>query len=205
MAFVGYLIGSIPFGWLMGRYTMRIDVRDYGSGKTGFTNTMRSLGLKRSLVVLVGDILKGAFPVVLARVLVDGEAAQVAAGVGAVVGHIWPVWLGFRGGAGVATGVGAALAMNPFVVLAAAIVFVLCVVLVRIMSVASLTGTVALAAAFVIFTLADLSPAAYIIFAVVAGILIWWRHRSNIQRLLSGNEPRIGQRTQPPTEEATAA
>jgi glycerol-3-phosphate acyltransferase PlsY len=73
------------------------------------------------------------------------------------------------------------------------------------MSVASLTGTVALAAAFVIFTLADLSPAAYIIFAVVAGILIWWRHRSNIQRLLSGNEPRIGQRTQPPTEEATAA
>ncbi|HET9201378.1 MAG TPA: glycerol-3-phosphate 1-O-acyltransferase PlsY [Dehalococcoidia bacterium] len=205
MAVVGYLCGSIPFGWLMGRYTMRIDVRDFGSGKTGFTNTMRSLGLKRSLVVLVGDILKGAFPVVLARVLVDGEAAQVAAGVGAVVGHIWPVWLGFRGGAGVATGVGAALAMNPFVVLAAAIVFVLCVALVRIMSVASLAGTVALAVAFALFTLADLSPWVYVIFAVVAGGLIWWRHRSNIQRLLAGTEPRIGQRVGPPTGEATTA
>lgn len=205
MAVVGYLCGSIPFGWLMGRYTMRIDVRDFGSGKTGFTNTMRSLGLKRSLVVLVGDILKGAFPVVLSRVLVDGEAAQVAAGVGAVVGHIWPVWLGFRGGAGVATGVGAALAMNPFVVLAAAIVFVLCVALVRIMSVASLAGTVALAVAFALFTLADLSPWVYVIFAVVAGGLIWWRHRSNIQRLLAGTEPRIGQRVGPPTGEATTA
>jgi glycerol-3-phosphate acyltransferase PlsY len=204
MAIVGYLCGSIPFGWLMGRYTMRIDVRDYGSGKTGFTNTMRSLGLKRSLVVLVGDILKGALPVVLARVLVDGEAAQVAAGVGAVVGHIWPVWLGFRGGAGVATGVGAALAMNPFVVLAAAIVFVLCVALIRIMSVASLAGTLALVFAFGLFTLLDLSPAAYIIFAVLAGALIWWRHRANIQRLLAGTEPRIGQRLRTPPTEAAA-
>ncbi|HEX5938752.1 MAG TPA: glycerol-3-phosphate 1-O-acyltransferase PlsY [Dehalococcoidia bacterium] len=204
MAAVGYLCGSIPFGWLMGRFTMRIDVRDYGSGKTGFTNTMRSLGLKRSVAVLIGDILKGALPVVLARALVDGEAAQVAAGIGAVVGHIWPVWLGFRGGAGVATGVGAALAMNPFVVLAAALVFVLCVAVVRIMSVASLAGTLALVAAFAIFSLADLSPAAYIVFAIVAGALIWWRHRSNIQRLLSGTEPRLGQRARPTTEEAAA-
>lgn len=204
MAVVGYLSGSIPFGWLMGRFTMRIDVRDYGSGKTGFTNTMRSLGLKRSLAVLIGDILKGALPVVLARVLIDGEAAQVAAGVGAVVGHVWPVWLGFRGGAGVATGVGAALAMNPFVVLAAAIVFVLCVAVVRIMSVASLAGTLALAVGFVIFTLADLSPAAYIVFAILAGALIWWRHRSNIQRLLTGAEPRIGQRSGAASEEPAA-
>lgn len=204
MAAVGYLCGSIPFGWLMGRFTMRIDVRDYGSGKTGFTNTMRSLGLKRSVAVLIGDILKGALPVVLARALVDGEAAQVAAGIGAVVGHIWPVWLGFRGGAGVATGVGAAVAMNPFVVLAAALVFVLCVAVVRIMSVASLAGTLALVAAFAIFSLADLSPAAYIVFAIVAGALIWWRHRSNIQRLLSGTEPRLGQRARPTTEEAAA-
>lgn len=204
MAAVGYLCGSIPFGWLMGRFTMRIDVRDYGSGKTGFTNTMRSLGLKRSVAVLIGDILKGALPVVLARALVDGEAAQVAAGIGAVVGHIWPVWLGFRGGAGVATGVGAALAMNPFVVLAAALVFVLCVAVVRIMSVASLAGTLALVAAFAIFFFADLSPAAYIVFAVVAGALIWWRHRSNIQRLLSGTEPRLGQQARATTEEAAA-
>lgn len=196
MAVLGYLAGSIPFGWLVGRYTMRIDVRDYGSGKTGFTNTMRSLGLKRSLGVLVGDILKGALPVVLARILVDGEAAQVAAGIGAVAGHVWPVWLGFRGGAGVATGVGAALAMNPFVVLAAAVVFLAVLLALRIMSVASLSGTIALVVAFSFFALADLSPAAYIVYALVAGALIWWRHRSNIQRLLTSTEPRVGQRTQ---------
>ncbi|MEX2236459.1 MAG: glycerol-3-phosphate 1-O-acyltransferase PlsY [Dehalococcoidia bacterium] len=194
-AILGYLCGSIPFGWLMGRYTQHIDIRDYGSGKTGFTNTMRSLGLKRSLVVLAGDILKGAVPVVVARLAFeDEEAVHVAAGVGAVVGHVWPVWLRFRGGAGVATGVGAAIALSPLAVLAAAAVFLAVVASLRIMSVASLAGTAALAAAFVLFAALDLSAWAYIAYGLIAGALIWWRHRSNIQRLLAGTEPRLGQR-----------
>jgi glycerol-3-phosphate acyltransferase PlsY len=202
MAILGYLAGSIPFGWLAGRYTQGIDVRDFGSGKTGFTNTMRSLGFKRSLAVLAGDILKGALPVVLARLWVDGEAAQVAAGIGAVVGHIWPVWLGFRGGAGVATGVGAALAMDPFAVLSAAIVFLLALAVTRIMSVASLAGSVALSVAFLVLAAAGFTPAAYVVYSVVATALIWWRHRANIQRLISGSEPKLGQRATPAVTES---
>ncbi|MPZ23554.1 MAG: glycerol-3-phosphate 1-O-acyltransferase PlsY [Dehalococcoidia bacterium] len=204
MAAVGYLSGSIPVGWLAGRLSRRIDIRDYGSGKTGFTNTMRSLGLKWSLGVLVCDILKGAAPVVLARAAVDGEAAQVAAGIAAVAGHNWPVWLGFRGGAGVATGVGAALAMNPFVVLSAALVFIVCLYLLRYMSVASLSGAVAMAIAFAIFSVLGLSPWTYVIYALAAGALIWWRHRANIGRLLAGTEPKFGQKRASPVKRSTA-
>jgi acyl phosphate:glycerol-3-phosphate acyltransferase len=202
MAVVGYLFGSIPFGWLAGRYLLNIDVRDVGSGKTGFTNTMRALGFRRSILVLIADILKGCVPVVLARLLVDGEAAQVAAGIGAVAGHNWPVWLGFRGGSGVATGVGAALAMDPFVVLSAAIVFVACLAVFRIMSVASLAGTVALTVAFIVFAALGLTPASYVVYGLAVTAMIWWRHRANIKRLLEGTEPRIGQRTGPVEERA---
>jgi acyl phosphate:glycerol-3-phosphate acyltransferase len=185
MAVVGYLFGSIPFGWLAGRYLLNIDVRDVGSGKTGFTNTMRALGFRRSILVLIADILKGCVPVVLA-----------------VAGHNWPVWLGFRGGSGVATGVGAALAMDPFVVLSAAIVFVACLAVFRIMSVASLAGTVALTVAFIVFAALGLTPASYVVYGLAVTAMIWWRHRANIKRLLEGTEPRIGQRTGPVEERA---
>ncbi|MEX0751177.1 MAG: glycerol-3-phosphate acyltransferase, partial [Dehalococcoidia bacterium] len=126
-AVVGYLIGSIPVGLIVGRVTRGIDVRDYGSGVTGATNVMRTSGMKAGVVVIVADIAKGIVPVYLGQGLArladigttdDRAWVAAAAGFAAVCGHIWPVFANFRGGRAVASGYGAALAMNPLAALA---------------------------------------------------------------------------------------
>src|SRR5688572_20308914 len=102
----GYLIGSIPIGVLVGKLLGGIDVRDYGSGKTGFTNSLRVLGLRRSLPVFLGDLAKGALAASLPLLYSDDPWTRAAGGLAAVVGHIWPVFAGFRGGRGILTGAG---------------------------------------------------------------------------------------------------
>ena len=118
VALIGYLLGSLPMGLIAGKVVRGVDIRDYGSGKTGFTNALRTIGLKAALLVLLGDALKGAVPVLIARLLSDDAYAQMVAGLAAVVGHDWPVFAGFRGGRGVTTFFGVLLAMNPLVFLA---------------------------------------------------------------------------------------
>jgi len=200
-AVAGYLIGSIPVGLIVGRLTRGIDVREYGSGMTGATNVIRTSGMKAGIFVILCDIAKGIAPVYVGLALAraagvgatdDRAWAAAAAGIAAVCGHIWPVFAGFRGGRAVASGYGAALAMNPLA--AAALIPLAAVVVagVRIMSVMSITMAPALAALYVVLAALDVSPWAYAVYGCVAAALIVYKHRPNIERLLAGTEPKIG-------------
>jgi glycerol-3-phosphate acyltransferase PlsY len=200
-ALIGYLLGSIPVGLIVGRTTRGIDVREYGSGVTGATNVIRTSGWKAGVVVIIGDMAKGIVPVYIGHGLAkaagidvhDDRAWVAAAGAfAAVCGHIWPVFAGFRGGRAVASGFGAALAMNPLASLAMIPVAALVVGTVRIMSVMSITMAPALAVVFIVLAALDVSPPAYAAYAVGASALIVWKHRPNIERLVAGTEPRIG-------------
>jgi len=193
-AVVGYLLGSIPGGYVMGRLTRGIDVRNYGSGKTGATNALRTLSLWAVLGVLVIDLGKSAAAVSIARVLSDDAWAQTLAGMGAVAGHVWPLWLGFRGGRGVSAAYGSLLAMNPLASLVLLPVALLIIVTTRYMSLMSVSMAPVAAMLFLALAIAGLLPYAYAGFAAAAAVLIVALHHDNIRRLLSGNERKIGQK-----------
>ena len=193
-AVIGYLLGSIPGGYVMGRLTRGIDVRNYGSGKTGATNALRTLSLWAVLGVLVIDLGKSAAAVSIARALSDDAWAQALAGIGAVVGHVWPLWLGFRGGRGVSAAYGSLLAMNPLASLALLPVAVLIIVTTRYMSLMSVSMAPIAAVLFLALAVAGVLPYAYAGFAMIAAVLIVALHHDNIRRLLSGTERKIGQK-----------
>ena len=212
---IGYLIGSVQVGLIVGRLMRGVDVRDYGSGGTGATNVIRTSGWKAGVIVIIADIGKGLAAVYIGLGLArlagiephDDRAWVAAAGAfAAVCGHIWPVWAGFRGGRAVATGFGAALTMNPLASLAMIPVAALVIGSVRIMSVMSITMAPLLALAFVALATLDISPWAYAAYAVATSVLIVYKHRPNIERLLAGTEPKIGRggdrRAQPAEEGA---
>lgn len=192
IALIGYLLGSLPLGLIAGRLVRGVDIRDYGSGKTGFTNALRVLGLRASLPVLVGDVAKGALAVVIARLLSDNAYVQTVGGLAAVIGHDWPVFARFRGGRGVSTFVGVLLGMNPLVVLALVPVGVVITVVTRYMSVMSISSAVLAAVALIGLAAGDVLPAAYAVYASLAAAMIVVLHRENIRRLLAGTEPKIG-------------
>ncbi len=190
---IGYLVGSIPSGLVVGRLVRGIDVREHGSGKTGFTNVLRTVGLRWGVVVLVADLAKGVLLVVIARLLSDEPYVQTVAGLAAVAGHDWPVYIGFRGGRGVASSYGVALAMNPIAAVALLPAAAGLVAVTRIMSVMSVGMAPMLAALFVGLAVADIHPWAYAVYAIVAAALLMVLHRANIERLLAGTEPKLGQ------------
>ncbi len=197
---IGYAIGSLQFGLIVGRLTRGVDIRDYGSGATGATNVIRTSGAKAGVLVIVLDIAKGIVPVAIGMGIGDaaglnhddGAWAAAAAGFGAVVGHVWPLWFGFRGGKAVATGFGAALLMNPLACLALIPVAAIVVGAVRIMSVMSIAMPPVLAATFIVLAVLGVSPPAWAAYAVATSALIVFKHRANIQRLIAGTEPKIG-------------
>ena len=189
-AVIGYLLGSIPFAFLAGRLRGGLDIRRIGSGNVGAANLLRASGTPVALGVLALDIVKGAAGVVCVQRLGGGDEARALAGLAAVVGHVYPIWLGGRGGKGVATAAGVFGVLSPVAVAAAAAVFVAAVWITRFVSVGSM-----LAAA----TLAPLAwsagaPAAVVSAAAAAGALVLFRHRGNAARLLAGSERRLGQR-----------
>jgi glycerol-3-phosphate acyltransferase PlsY len=191
-ALIGYLLGSLPMGLIAGRLVRGVDIRNYGSGKTGFTNALRTIGLKAALPVLLSDALKGAVPVLIARLLSDNAYAQTVAGLATIIGHDWPVFAGFRGGRGVTTFFGVVLAMNPLVFLAMVPVGVSIVVVTRYMSVMSIASAVIAAAVLIALAAWGVLPAAYAVYASLGAALIVVLHRENIGRLLAGKEPKIG-------------
>ena len=195
LVLIGLLAGSIPFGYLAGRMLQDIDLRSVGSGGTGATNVLRTLGKKASVTVLVLDFQKGLLPVIAARWLGLDEPWVAAVAVATVVGHCWSPFIGFKGGKGVATGGGAAIALFPPVLLVVPVVL-LVIWQSRYVSLGSLIGAglaVALAAAF---ALAGQVPWAYVIAIAVIAAIIVFRHRENIDRLRSGSERRFGQKVQ---------
>jgi glycerol-3-phosphate acyltransferase PlsY len=190
---IGYLLGSFPSGLVAGRLVRGVDIRRYGSGKTGFTNVLRTAGLRAGAFVLVADVVKGVVPVVIAsRVLSDEPYVMTVAGLAAVAGHDWPVYAGFRGGRGVATSFGGLLAMNPLVTACLVPVGVALVGVTRVMSVMSVGMAPVGAAVFVALAIAGVHPWAYAVYALVAAALLVILHRENVRRLLAGTEPRLG-------------
>ena len=186
---LGYLLGSVPFAFLVARRG-GVDLRETGSGNVGAANVLRTRGLARGLAAAGLDAAKGALAVVLAQRLADGAAAPVAAGLAAVIGHIYPVWLRFRGGKGVATTGGMFAVLAPVAVVIAAVAFVLTAAATRYVSAGSVAAAATLAAA----TIASDAPAAVAVGSAVAAVMIIHRHRRNLGRLAAGTERRIGQR-----------
>jgi len=187
---VVYLIGSIPVGLLVARAAGGFDIRGRGSGNIGATNVLRTLGPVPAVLTLLGDVAKGYVAVRAAEVMGPEPAWGAAGAVLAVVGNCWPVFLRFRGGKGVATGLGAFLAVTPRAILPAAVAWVALAAAFRYVSLASIVGCVALAIGAWAFGYGPEYAAA----AVCAAALIVWRHRENVRRLLDGTERRLGER-----------
>lgn len=190
LVLLGYLLGSIPFAFLLSRRTRGIDIRLAGSGNVGAANVLRTSGVRMAVTVLLLDLAKGAGSVVMAQRLVAGDGAAAAAGLAAIVGHIYPVWLRFRGGKGVATACGVFSVLTPAAMVPAIVLFFSAAWLSRFISLGSLLGTVALPP----FAYLTGAPPAAIAAAACAAIVIVVRHRSNLTRLVAGTERRIGQR-----------
>jgi glycerol-3-phosphate acyltransferase PlsY len=189
----GYLLGSFPTGYLVGRLN-GIDVRDYGSGKTGGTNVLRTLGWGAMIVVAGADAIKGLVTVVLAREVTGSPIVVVLCGVAVVAGHNWPIYIKFKGGSGVGTALGVLIGIAPLAALILFTAFLVPVLITRYMSLGSIVAA-SLAPIVVLFLVrADYLPLEYALFAVVGAALVLWRHRGNMRRLLDGTERKIGER-----------
>ena len=192
---IAYLLGSIPSGYLAGRWLAGIDIREHGSGSTGATNVLRHVGKTPALIVFLVDVFKGSAAVLVAKQLLGGDAHGwlVAAGLLALAGHIWPIWLKGKGGKAVATGLGMLLGILPAVGLASLGIFLLVLSFSRIVSLSSVVAALALPA--LIWIAGYSQTTAYMGLGVLAALLVVWRHRGNIKRLLAGTEPKIGKRS----------
>jgi len=190
---IAYLIGSIPFGYLIVRAKGGGDVRDTGSGGTGATNVSRRAGKAAGVVTLILDALKGAIAVIIAQLMLKGDDTTwlpAAAAIAVIVGHVFPVWLKFRGGKGVATGVGVFLMLAPLAVLFAGVIFLAVVALTKYVSLGSILAAATIPLFVWLFVLeVDLKP--LLAASITGALLIVFAHRGNIARLLSGTEPRI--------------
>ncbi len=189
LAFVfGYLLGSIPFGIIVTRLGGGPDPRTIGSGNIGATNVLRSGNRTLAALTLLGDALKGTVAVLLGFGL-GGEGTAIGAGFGAFIGHLFPAWLGFRGGKGVATYLGIVLALQPVGALVFAVSWLVCAKVTRYSSLSALVATVATPVS--IWAMGQVRVA-----ALMAGltVLLWFMHRDNIRRLMQGTEGRIGQK-----------
>ena len=182
---LGYLFGSVPFGLVLTRLAGKGDIRDIGSGNIGATNVLRTGSKWLAALTLVLDCLKATAAILLAERLFGDEAAAFAA-TGALIGHLYPVWLGFRGGKGVATFLGILIALLPIAAGVYAAIWILLLLTLRISSVAGMTAAASAPIAAAILH-SSLLP-----MLLGFAVLVLWKHRENIARLLAGKEPRIG-------------
>ena len=191
-AALGYVLGSLPWGLIVGYIWLRRDIRESGSGKTGTTNVLRTAGKIPAALVMILDIAKGAVPALVGRYVFDSpEVAAVGAGA-AVVGHIWPVFAGFRGGRGVASTYGGVLGLAPLISLAFPLVGAVLIAATRYVSVMSVVGVPICAGIMCVLAITGTTEPAYAWFSVFAAALVEWKHIPNIRRLLNGTEPKIG-------------
>jgi glycerol-3-phosphate acyltransferase PlsY len=185
---LGYAIGSVPFAFLLARRA-GIDVRVAGSGNVGAANVVRTSGLPLGVTVMALDMIKGAATVLVASAVAAGSSSLAAAGAAAVVGHIYPVWLRFHGGKGVAVAAGAFAILAPAATVLATIVFLVAVASTRVVSLGSVAATLTLPPAA---WLAG-APTSVLVAAIGTAALILFRHRANVRRIASGTERRFGE------------
>ena len=205
---IGYLLGSIPIGYLISRRQAKVDVRAHGSGKTGATNVLRTAGRKWGILVAALDISKGALAVIFAGLIVSGDylvfgtaslwwlptSAKVLAALAAVAGHIWPVFLKFHGGRGVSTFFGGLVALCPVAAIFGGEVFFLGAGLSGFASLGSIAGAVGTYAILVPLTIINGFPLEYLFYALVGVVMIIVLHKDNIVRLMTGKERRLGEK-----------
>jgi acyl phosphate:glycerol-3-phosphate acyltransferase len=216
MSCVGsFLTGGIPFGFLVGRYVLKDDIRNHGSGNIGATNVGRVVGWNWGGLVLLLDALKGFVPTGLTLFVAKTHLPEVwvmhtavAAGMSSILGHMYPIYLQLRGGKGVATALGVVLVLAPESMLIALPCFVLILAITRRMALASITAALAFGISYLILagsSIWELHKGSLTAFAICIPALIIWRHRTNISRLFAGTEPTISQRVAPQANSTPAA
>jgi glycerol-3-phosphate acyltransferase PlsY len=198
VALMGYLLGSIPFGVIIGRRSARVDVRQYGSGRMGAANVLRVAGKKAAVLVTILDLSKGILAVVFAGLIFSEEylmvSAQVVAALAAIAGHNWSVFLRFKGGRGVATFFGGLFFLCPWAALFGGAVLIIGVGLTRYVSLGSIAGALGTCAILVPLTIINGFPIEYLVYTLIGATFIIVMHRDNIARLLSGTERKIGEK-----------
>ena len=214
---IGYLLGSIPFGLLISKRSSKIDIRQYGSGKIGGTNVLRTVGKKAAVLVVILDASKGALAVVLAELIIGRSylvlgdfglgvlVAKVLAALAAIVGHNWSVFLKFHGGRGVATFMGGLIALSPVAAIFSGEIFIIGASLTKFASLGSIAAAVATYIILAPLVIMNKFPIEYLAYALIGTIIIIVMHRDNIRRLVSGKERKLGEKTRevdspPPTE-----
>ena len=186
---ISYLLGSFPSGFLYAKNLKGIDLRYVGSGSTGATNVLRNIGKWPALIVFILDVLKGFIAVKIAYFFLSENIFQVLAGLFAITGHIWPIWLKGRGGKAVATGLGMFIALSWKVGLASFGTFLIVISLTKIVSLSSITAALLLPIYMLIYIGTFNHP--YTTFSFIVAIIVIWKHRSNISRILKREEPKI--------------
>jgi glycerol-3-phosphate acyltransferase PlsY len=189
---LGYLLGSIPFGLILTRFAGTADIRTIGSGNIGATNVLRTGRKGLAAATLLGDMLKGTVAVLLAKAF-GGESAALAAALGAFLGHLFPVWLGFKGGKGVATYIGLLLALAWSAALAFCLLWLAVAALTRYSSLAALAAS-AVTPPFLWY----LGHPQQAWLFLLLSLLLWFMHRANLARLIGGTEGKIGMSKAPP-------
>lgn len=187
VAFLSYLIGSIPNGLIIGKNFCGVDIRQFGSKNIGATNAFRVLGVRPAIAVLITDALKGIVGVYLGSYLVGTSQAELVGGIFAIVGHNWPIFLKFKGGRGVATGLGVIAVLVPKVTLLVFAVWLVIVLITRYVSLASITAAFLVPVSMWLFN----TQWEFFCFGIVAALFVIFRHKPNIERLLKGEELKI--------------
>ena len=188
---ISYLLGSIPTGFLIGKYLKNIDLRLIGSGSTGATNVLRNVGKWPALFVFIFDVGKGLIAVKIAQYYADQGLIEVLAGISAISGHIWPIWLKGKGGKAVATGLGMFLALSWKVGLASLGIFLIVLAKSKFVSLSSISAALLLPI-LMFFNIGNfIHP--YFIISLIVSLLVIWKHRTNIHRLIKGEESKINQ------------
>ncbi len=203
---LGYLLGSVPIGYLLAKRHAKVDVTQYGSGKTGTTNVLRTAGRKSAVLVAALDLLKGVLAVILAGLIVGRGylvignfgfgmlVAQVLAALAAIIGHNWSVFLRFHGGRGVATFLGGLIALCPIAAVVGGEIIIISAGLTQYVSLGSIAGVVGAYAILVPLTIMNGFPVEYLLYALIGAVIIIVMHRDNIMRLVRGKERRLGEK-----------
>lgn len=195
-ALVGYLLGSVPFGLIAGRLFGNVDIRDHGSGVTGMTNVIRTVGIWAGVLVLSLDMGKTVLAVVLTRLFTDSLSIEVVAAIAAIIGHNWPLYSNFKGGRGTAPGWAGLIILSPIAGIVASFVGLVTIALSRYVSLGSIVGATSGAITLIVLSLLDVDPLAYIWYGPIGATIIVVRHKKNIERLLSGKERKLGHRVE---------